>query len=87
MSKIDIKTMLLYISKDDMDVCKTSIVKYKIKLSDHTPFEERFRCIPPGMYKEFMAHILEMLDVSTIYTFHSQWSIAVMLVRKKGQKT
>ena len=39
-------------SQDDLNLGKTSIVKHSIKVNDPVPFKERYRCIPPGMYKE-----------------------------------
>ena len=39
-------------SQDDLDLGKTSIVKHSIKVNDPVPFEEWYRCIPPGMYDE-----------------------------------
>ena len=34
---------------NDLDLSKTLIVKHSIKLTDHTPFKECYRCIQPGM--------------------------------------
>ena len=58
-------------SQNDLDLGKTSIVKYSIKLTDPTLFKEHYRCIPPGMYEEVKAHIQEMLDVGVIHPYNS----------------
>ena len=41
---------------------KTSLVQHEIKLSDKTPFKERYRRIPPHQYEEVRKHLQEMLD-------------------------
>ena len=73
-------------SQDDLDLGKTSIVKYSIKVNDLVPFKEWYRCIPPGMYEEVKLHIQEMLDVGAISPFNSPWASAVVLVWKKDKK-
>ena len=50
----------------DLDLGKTLMVKHSIKLTDHTPFKECYRCIPPGTYEEEKIYIQEMLDVGVI---------------------
>ena len=59
-------SMLASSPKMTLDLGKTSIVKYSIKLTDPTPFKDCYRCIPPGMYDEVKTHIQEMLDVGAI---------------------
>ena len=44
---------------DDPDLGKTSIVKHTIKLTDPTPFRERYQWIPPPQEKETMKHLQE----------------------------
>ena len=39
-------------SQSNLDLGKTSIIKYSIKLTDPTPFKEHYRCIQPRMYEE-----------------------------------
>ena len=60
----------------------TSIVKHKIRLDNYTPFKERYRRIPPNLYKEVKNH-LKMIEVGTIHKSNSPWASAVVLVRKK----
>ena len=67
----------------NLDLGKTALIKHKIRLTEQTPFKERYRCIPPHMYDDVRAHIQEMLDIGAIHKSHSLWVSAVMLVRKK----
>ena len=67
----------------DLDLGKTALIKHKIRLTDQTPFKERYRCIPPHMYDNVRVHIQEMLDIGAICKSHSLWASAVVLVRKK----
>ena len=61
----------------DLDLGKTALIKHKIRLTDQTPFKERY------MYDDVRAHIQEMLDIGAIHKSHSPWASAVVLVRKK----
>ena len=67
----------------DMDLGKTDKVKHSIKLTDYTPFKERYRCIPPQQYEEVKQHLKEMLEIGAISESKSPWASAVLLVRKK----
>ena len=67
----------------DLDLGKTALIKHKIRLTEQTPFKERYRCIPPHMYEDVRAHIQEMLDIGVIHKSHSLWVSAVVLVQKK----
>ena len=69
--------------QNDLDLGKTALIKHKIRLTDQTPFKERYRCIPPHMYDDVRAHIQEMLDIGAIRKPHSPWASAVVLVCKK----
>ena len=68
---------------NDLDLGKTALIKHKIRLTEQTPFKERYIHIPPHMYDDVRAHIQEMLDIGAICTSHSPWASAVVLVRKK----
>ena len=68
---------------NDLDLGKTALIKHKIRLTDQTPFKERYRRIPPHMYDEVRAHFQEMLDIGAIHKSHSLWASAVVLVWKK----
>ena len=62
---------------------KTSLVQHEIKLSDKTPFKERYRRIPPHQYEEVRKHLQEMLDIGAICRSTSPWASPVVLVCKK----
>ena len=68
---------------NNLDLGKTALIKHKIRLTDQTPFKERYRHIPPHMYNDVRAHIQEMLDIGAICKSHSPWASAVVLVWKK----
>ena len=44
-------------SKDDLDIGHTTIVKHRILLTDETPFIQKLRQILPAMYEEVRDHI------------------------------
>ena len=67
----------------DLDLVKTALIKHKIRLTEQTPFKERYRCIPHHMINDVRAHIQEMLDIGAICKSHSPRVSAVVLVRKK----
>ena len=68
---------------NDLDLGKTALIKHKIRLTDQTPFKERYRCIPPHMCNDVRAHIQEILDIGATCKSHSPWASTVVLVRKK----
>ena len=70
-------------AQNDLDLGKTALIKHKIRLTNQTPFKERYRCIPPHMYDDVRAHTQEMLDIGAIHKSHSLWASAVVLVYKK----
>ena len=61
----------------------THSTEHTIKVTDDTPFKERFRQIPPLMVEEVRNHLREMLESSAIRPSQSAWCNAVVLVRKK----
>ena len=71
-------------SKNDLDLGKTDRVKYKIKVTDSTPFKERYRRIPPSQYEAVRKHLQEMLDLGAIRPSDSPSCSAVILVKKKS---
>ena len=71
-------------SKNDLDLGKTDKVKYTIKVTDSTPFKERYRRIPPSQYDAVRKHLQEMLDLGAIRPSDSPWCSAVVSVKKKN---
>ena len=61
----------------------SSTETHHIRLTDSTPFKDRPRRIPPGMYDEVKKHIENMLACGAIRESESPWSSNVVLVRKK----
>ena len=70
-------------SKNDLDLGKCNILKHTIKITDPQPFKERYRWIPPQLYKEVKNHLQEMVEVGAIRRTFSPWASAVVLIRKK----
>ena len=62
---------------------KTSFVQHEIKLSNNTPFNERYRRVPPHQYEEVRKNLQEMLDIGAIHRSTSPWASPVVLVCKK----
>ena len=61
---------------------KTSLVQHEIRVSNNTPFKERYRRIPPHQYEEVRKHLQEMLDIGAIHRSTSPWASPVVLVCK-----
>ena len=59
------------------------LTEHTIKVTDDTPFKERFRQIPLLMVEEVRDHLREMLESGAIRPSQSAWCNAVVLVRKK----
>jgi hypothetical protein len=70
-------------SLHDLDLGHTHRVQHKIKLTDHTPFKERPRRIPPAMINVVRQHLQEMLELGVISKSESPYSSNIVLVRKK----
>ena len=68
---------------DDLELGKTSLVSHSIKLTNDTPFKERYQRIFLHQYKEVKKHSKEMMEIGTIQKLASPWASAVVLVRKK----
>ena len=56
---------------DDFDLGKTSVVKHTMKLTNPTPFSERYRQILPDQFEEMKKHLYEMLEIGAIREFCS----------------
>ena len=44
-------------SQNILDLGNTSIIKHSVKLTNPSPFEEHYRCIPARMYDEVRMHV------------------------------
>ncbi|XP_065928537.1 uncharacterized protein [Magallana gigas] len=60
-----------------------STVKHRIEMTDHTPFRQRHRRIPPSMFMEIRDHIQRLLTPGIIMKSKSPVSSNVVLLRKK----
>ena len=58
-------------------------MKHTIKLTDYTPFKERYCRIPPHQFEEVRKHLEEMLEIGAIKCLNSPWASTVVLVQKK----
>ena len=70
-------------SLDQAELGCTHSTEHAIKVTDDTPFKERFRQISPPMVDEVRNHLREMLESGAIRPSQSAWCNAVVLVRKK----
>ena len=70
-------------SLDPAELGCTHMTEHSIKVTDDTPFKERFRQIPPLMVEEVRNHLREMLESGAIRPSQSAWCNTVVLVRKK----
>ena len=70
-------------SLDPAELGCTHSTEHIIKVTDDTPFEERFRRIPLPLVEEVRNHLKEMLESGTIRPSQSAWCNAVVLVQKK----
>lgn len=71
-------------SQHEDDIGFTNAVKHQIKLSDSTPFKQRYRKIPPSMYEEVRQHLQHLLRAGIIRKSQSPFSSNVVLVRRKN---
>ena len=71
-------------SLHDFDIGKAKTTYHEINLTDHRPFKEKYRRIPPSMLHEVREHIAKMLDSGVIKPSQSPYASAVVLVRKKS---
>ena len=70
-------------SLDPMELGCTHPTEHTIKVTDDTPFKERFRKVPPPMVEEVRNHLREMLESGAIRPSQSAWCNAMVLVWKK----
>jgi hypothetical protein len=61
----------------------TDIMEHRIELEDDTPFKQKERPIPPGMYDKLRSHIAELREAGVIQESKSPFSSNIILVRQK----
>ncbi|XP_038162776.1 uncharacterized protein LOC119797673 [Cyprinodon tularosa] len=70
-------------SKHDEDFGRTDAVKHTIPTGDACPTRERYRPLPPLMYKEMKSLLADMLDKGVITESSSPWAAPIVMVKKK----
>ena len=70
-------------SLDPTELGCTHSTKHMIKVTDDSPFKERFRWIPLSLVEEVQNHLWEMLESDAIRPSQGVWCNAVVLVRKE----
>ena len=61
----------------------TDIVVHHIDLYDDTPFREKIRPVPPGLYSELKDYIAELLSAGVIKASKSPYCSNIVIARKK----
>ncbi|XP_049897830.1 uncharacterized protein LOC126388653 [Epinephelus moara] len=83
----ELRTLLLKWNKvfaqHDEDFGRTDLVQHQIHTGDAAPVRERYRPLPPLMYKEMKTLLAGMLEKGVIRESCSPWAAPIVLVRKK----
>lgn len=83
----DLRTLLQKWTKvfaqHDEDFGHTDLVQHAIHTGDVPPIKERYRPLPPAMYKEMKTLLADMLEKGVIRDSCSPWAAPIVLVRKK----
>lgn len=67
----------------DEDFGHTDVVQHQIHTADAPPVRERYRPLPPMMYKEMRTLLADMLEKGVIQQSSSPWAAPIVMVRKK----
>lgn len=70
-------------SAHNEDFGRTDAVKHSIPTGDAAPIRERFRPLPPLLYKDMRALLAGMLQNGIISESSSPWAAPIVMVRKK----
>ena len=70
-------------SSGPKDTGHTKRVQHEINMTNETPFKERHRRIPPGMFEEIREHLRQMLESGIIRPSKSSFSSNMVWVRKR----
>lgn len=71
-------------AKGDEDFGRTDIVQHQIPTGEAAPIRQRFRPLPPTMYKEMRSLLADMLEKDIIRESSSPWAAPIVMVRKKS---
>lgn len=67
----------------DEDFGRTDMVQHQIPTGEAAPIRERFRPLPPAMYRDMKVLLAEMLESGVIRESTSPWAAPVVMVKKK----
>lgn len=85
----ELRTLLLKWEKvfanHDEDFGQTDLVQHQIHTGDTVPIRERYRPLPPLMYKEMKTLLTSMLEKGVIKKSCSPWASPIVLVKKKDR--
>ncbi|PIK44838.1 putative thy-1 membrane glycoprotein isoform X1 [Apostichopus japonicus] len=70
-------------SQHESDYGCTDTIMHTIPTSNEPPSRERYRMIPPKLYKEVKEQLQVMLDKGVITESFSPWAAPIVLVKKK----
>lgn len=70
-------------AKHENDLGFTETVQHRIYTGNAPPVRERFRPLPPMMYKEMKFLLADMLERGVISESNSPWAAPVVMVKKK----
>ena len=73
-------------SKHEEDYGRTSVVKHRIPTGTAEPIKERYRPIPPTLYKEIRGLLQGMLTAGFVCESSSPWAAPIVLVQKYSRK-
>lgn len=65
----------------DEDFGRTDLVQHPMRTGDAPPIIERYRPLPPAMYKEMKSLLAEMLEKGVIKESCCPWAAPIVLVR------
>lgn len=70
-------------AQHDEDFGQTDLVQHHIHTGDAAPVRERYRPLPPSMYKEMKTLLAGILEKGMIRESCSPWAAPIILVKKK----
>ncbi|RVE56965.1 hypothetical protein OJAV_G00211450, partial [Oryzias javanicus] len=70
-------------ARHDDDYGHTNVVKHRIPTGSAEPIKERYRPVPPTLYKEIRSLLHNMLEQGVIRESSSPWAAPIVLVTKE----